>query len=149
LGKTKERHWRDAEVNYIERIQRYARLQEIFVKEAAQNALKNEQLVRQVEAGQLLARIAPDEFVVALDNCGKEMTSEKFSDFVGKRMLHGMNRLTFVIGGPLGLDPDFTDSANLKLSLSKMTLPHELAKVFLLEQIYRAFTILKGEKYHK
>lgn len=122
----------------------------IAVKEAPQHSLRNDELVKQAEAVEISRRLSDDEFVIALDRQAQQLSSEGLAEFFQSSMLRGNNRLTFVIGGPFGLFKDFMDKrVNRILSLSEMTFPHEMVKVILVEQIYRALTILKGEKYHK
>ncbi len=149
VGKTKSSHWQLAERDYTERIQRYAQIEDISVKEASHDSLRNEELVKQKEGGEILNKIDQSDFVIALDRRGTQFHSEKFARFLQEKMLHGTSTFNFLIGGPLGLATDVLDKADLVLSLSELTFPHEMAKVVLLEQIYRALTIMKGEKYHK
>jgi 23S rRNA (pseudouridine1915-N3)-methyltransferase len=149
VGKTKRLHWQLAEKEFEQRIGFYADLSLVTVKEAPFDSLKNVDLAKRAEAQDLLKKIDRREFVIVLDSSGSQMASEKFADFFQQKMSQGQNQVTFVVGGSLGFDRELVQKANLKLSLSQMTLPHELAKVVLLEQIYRAFTILRGEKYHK
>ncbi|MFQ5825297.1 MAG: 23S rRNA (pseudouridine(1915)-N(3))-methyltransferase RlmH [bacterium] len=149
VGKTKEKYWQMAEADYAKRIQHYAELQQVSVKEASLDTLKNNELVKQTEANKIQEKIRKEEYVVALDKSGIQMDSEKLAEFFQKKILHGNNRINFIIGGPLGLPDDFLNQSDMTLSLSRMTFPHEMTKVILLEQIYRAFSILHGEKYHK
>lgn len=149
VGKTKEKYWQIAEAIYSKRIQRYVELEQVFVKEAPLDALKNLNLVKQTEANKIQAKIEKDEYVIALNKSGIQMASEKFAEFFQKKLLISINKITFVVGGPLGLSNELLNHSDLILSLSKMTFPHEMSKVILLEQIYRAFSILQGEKYHK
>lgn len=149
VGRTKEKYWRLAEEDYANRIRRYVELEQSFVKEAPSHVAKNVDLVKNTEAKAIIAKIDDGDFVVALHKQGKPYSSEQFSNFLQDNMLHRTAKLTFVIGGPLGLSEDFLNRSDVTLSLSKMTFPHEMTKVILLEQIYRAFTILRGEKYHK
>ncbi len=106
-------------------------------------------LLMRNEAERLLQKLTPQEFVIALDKSGSSMTSTEFAGFIEQKMLHSAKTLTFIIGGPLGLAPELLSRANMQLSFSAMTLAHELALTLLLEQLYRACTILRGEKYHK
>lgn len=149
VGKTKTKHWLAAETDFEKRIKRYAEFNSVFVKEASQKSLRNDDLVKATEAKSLLLKIEPQEFVFALDKGGKQISSQGLANFLQKKNLNGINKFAFVIGGPLGLAPEVLKRADYILSLSEMTFPHELAKVVLLEQIYRAFTILNDEKYHK
>lgn len=149
VGKTRAKAWQLAEQDYISRIRRYAQLQEISVREADQRALRNDELVKEQEAGRVLAKLDAADFVVALDERGEQFSSTQLADALRLKIDGGLKRIAFVVGGPLGLHSQLLRGADLTLSLSKMTLPHELAKVVLLEQIYRAFSIMRGEKYHK
>ena len=149
VGRTRESHWQAAEARYLARIRRYVTVEEVSVKEASLPSLKNEELVRRTEAEALLAKLDRREFVVLLDLEGRQMTSEAFARFLEQKGMEGAQRLVFVVGGPFGVAEVLRQRADLRLSLSPMTLPHELAKVVLLEQLYRALTILRGEKYHK
>ncbi len=148
IGKIKEKCWQLAEVDFTKRIQRYVKFQQISVKDASAEA-KNLDTIKKIEGQRILDKITSDDFVIVLDKSGSQMESMKFAEFLQNKMLHGISKFTFVIGGPEGLAKDLIDKANLHLSLSKMTFPHELFKVMLLEQIYRSLTIIKGEKYHK
>ncbi len=138
-----------AEVEYSKRIKRYAQLEHVFVKDASFESIRNAKKVMDLEANSISAKIRQNEFTVALDRKGKQMSSRGFAEFLRAKMLHGTSKIVFVVGGPLGLSEEFLKKVDSTLSLSQMTLPHELSKVILLEQIYRAFSILKGEKYHK
>jgi 23S rRNA (pseudouridine1915-N3)-methyltransferase len=103
-----------------------------------------------IEEGKDIARVfEPGNYLIALDREGKPMSSEQLAEFLRRQIDSGIRKMDFVIGGPVGLDSKIIAGANLRLSLSTMTLPHELARVVLLEQLYRAFTIMRGEPYHK
>ncbi|MFQ5864550.1 MAG: 23S rRNA (pseudouridine(1915)-N(3))-methyltransferase RlmH [bacterium] len=149
VGKRKEKYWQLAEEDYAQRILRYVQLEQLSVKEAPANVIKNIALVKKTEAKAILTKIDDSDFVIALDKKGKLYSSEQFAEFLQDHLLRGIKKSTFVIGGPLGLSEEFLNESDMTLSFSKMTFPHEMAKVILLEQIYRAFTILRGEKYHK
>jgi 23S rRNA (pseudouridine1915-N3)-methyltransferase len=96
----------------------------------------------------ILQQIQNDDFLILLDENGKEMNSIEFSDFILKQQNRSTKRIIFIIGGPFGFDTKLYDRANYILSLSKMTFSHQMIRLFFVEQLYRAFTILKGEKYH-
>lgn len=148
VGRIKENYWKTAEQEFSRRIQRYSKFSSAFVKDAVWESLKNNALVRQTEGRLLLQKIGSD-FVVALDKRGRQMPSERFAEFLQQHMNRGTRKITFVIGGPLGLADEVLERAEIVLSLSEMTFLHEMSRIILLEQIYRAFTILKGAKYHK
>ncbi|MFQ5708886.1 MAG: 23S rRNA (pseudouridine(1915)-N(3))-methyltransferase RlmH [bacterium] len=149
VGKLKHKHWQLAEKEYTSRIERYVQLEQVVVKNTPADSYKNVVEALASEAGSILAKIAADEFLVALAIHGEEWHSEQLTAWLREKMLHGCKKITFVVGGASGLSEEILDKAQLQLSLSKMTLPHEMAKVVLLEQLYRAFSILNGEKYHK
>lgn len=100
------------------------------------------------EAKLILKQLQPDDQLVLLDERGKELGSVEFSKFIAQKQNASVKRLVFLIGGPFGFGQELYDRANSKLSLSKMTFSHQMVRLFFLEQLYRAFTILKGEKYH-
>lgn len=103
---------------------------------------------KELEGERILAETAPGDYVVLLDERGRELTSRQFSDFISKKALELPKSLVFVIGGPYGFSQAVYGRADTQLSLSKMTFPHELVRLFFVEQIYRAGTISRGEPYH-
>ncbi len=151
VGKLKEKYLRDAVAEYEKRLAPFAKLSfiEIAEEKMPENfsaAEKEKTLVREGE--RLLARVPEGSELIVLDVAGKEFSSEEFSAALGERMLAGASHITFLIGGAFGLSPAVRNAARLRLSLSKMTFTHQMARVLLTEQIYRAFKILRGEKYH-
>lgn len=151
VGKLKEKYLRDAVAEYEKRLAPFAKLSfiEIAEEKMPENfsaAEKEKTLVREGE--RLLARVPEGSELIVLDVAGKELSSEDFSAALGERMLAGASHITFLIGGAFGLSPAVRNAARLRLSLSKMTFTHQMARVLLTEQIYRAFKILRGEKYH-
>lgn len=112
------------------------------VRQRSQNEQKNE------EAKQILNAISSEDIIVLLDENGKEYSSVEFSKFIAQRQNASTKRLVFLIGGPFGFDQKIYERANFKLSFSKMTFSHQMVRLFFMEQLYRAFTILRGEKYH-
>lgn len=137
VGKVKERGLRDALDDYYGRVRRYAKLEEIELKDAPPEVLR-ERFQRTLD---------PRGRCVALEVDGKALSSRQLADAVGRCELGSVPTLTFLIGGAYGLPPEVSRAAHERLSLSAMTLPHRLARVVLAEQIYRAFTILRGEPY--
>ena len=101
------------------------------------------------EGEKILAKLFTADYNVVWDTAGKQFTSKEFADFFNRLAVQRVKQTTFIIGGPLGIATEIQKKADVRLSLSKMTFPHELAAVMLLEQIYRAHTILRGEHYHK
>ena len=152
LGKLREKHWRQAADEYLKRLSRYGRVEEIELADEPEPAEENEALSRQVtekEAAKQLSRLKPGDYVIALCIDGKQWESVDFARHLNDLPHKGYQRIVFMIGGSLGLGEAAVSRADEKMSLSKMTFPHQLARVLLLEQIYRAAKISAGERYHK
>jgi 23S rRNA (pseudouridine1915-N3)-methyltransferase len=140
IGKTKDRNCAALVEDYLERIARFAKCEVGELKEQANIA---------AESVKLLSAVEQDDYIVLLDENGREFSSPELAEFIGRQQQVGIKRLAFVIGGFAGVSDDLKQRANLRLSLSRMTLTHELARVILTEQVYRAFTLLAGTPYHK
>lgn len=152
VGRLKEKYWREAVEEYSKRLSKYVSLEIIEVPdEKAPETLSHaeERQVKQSEGARILKSIKDGAYVIALAIDGKMLSSEELSTFINERMVRGCGHIVFVIGGSLGLSDEVKKRADFKLSFSKMTFPHRLMKVILLEQIYRAFTIIEGKTYHK
>lgn len=152
VGKIKEKYFLSAIEEYTKRLKRYASVSEIELKDEAvpDNLSENEKLsVLKKEGQRVLEKIPGGAYVVALCVEGKEISSEELSGFISSAALSGKSHIVFIIGGSLGLSEEVKKRADFKLSFSKMTFPHRLMKVILMEQIYRAFTIIEGKTYHK
>lgn len=151
VGKLKERYFEDACAEFQKRLSRFCTLEIAEVAdEKAPESLhpKDEELVREKEGKRILKTVGPKDFVVALAIDGKQMTSEAFAAYLAERETEA-RPLTFVIGGSLGLSPEVYARADAKISFSKMTFPHRIARLLLLEQLYRGFKINAHEAYHK
>ncbi|MBD3287315.1 23S rRNA (pseudouridine(1915)-N(3))-methyltransferase RlmH [candidate division KSB1 bacterium] len=149
VGKTKERFLQQGEAEFLKRLRRYIKYEIIVVRPVRIAAGINEDSARHTEGERILKKCDGNEWIVVLDSHGQQMSSEKFASFIRQRMNNGITTMTFIIGGTLGFAQNVLQRANIVLSLSCMTFTHEMTRLFLYEQIYRAFTILKGEKYHK
>lgn len=152
VGKIKERFFADAISEYRKRLSRYGKTEviEVLDERTPDRASEaEEQQIRQKEADRLLRHIKENMYIIALDLKGKEFDSITFAKHLGEIMVRGNSHLTFVIGGSLGLHPSVLQRADERICFSKMTFPHPLMRVILLEQIYRANRIQKGEPYHK
>ena len=152
VGKIKEKFYTQAVEEYSKRLSRYCKLDivELADEKTPDNASEKEELQIKDKEGQLiLSKIKDNMFVVAMDLNAKQMTSEEFSKFIETQGVMGNSNITFVIGGSLGLSQDVIKRANYKVCFSKMTFPHQLFRVMLLEQVYRSFRIMKNEPYHK
>ncbi|HAN10676.1 MAG TPA: 23S rRNA (pseudouridine(1915)-N(3))-methyltransferase RlmH [Clostridiales bacterium] len=152
VGKIKEKYFEDAISEYRKRLSKYCSLDFIEVQdEKAPESMsrKEEENVKEKEGKRILKGIKEKDYVIALDIKGEQKTSEELAEFIEGLAVQGKSDLTFVIGGSLGISKEVLDRADYRLSFSKMTFPHQLMKVVLLEQVYRSFRIIKGEPYHK
>lgn len=151
VGKLKEKYFEDACAEFQKRLGRFVTLEIVeLADEKAPESLhpKDEDLVREKEGKRILKAIGPKDFVVALAIDGNQMTSEQFAAYLAEKETEA-RPLTFVIGGSLGLSPEVYARANAKISFSKMTFPHRIARLLLLEQLYRGCKINAHEAYHK
>ncbi|MCD8036842.1 MAG: 23S rRNA (pseudouridine(1915)-N(3))-methyltransferase RlmH [Clostridiales bacterium] len=152
VGRLKEKYWRDAVNEYCKRLSKYVKLEIIEIPdEKAPETLSaaEEDIVKKNEGERILKSIKDGAYVIALAIDGKALSSEELSDFINERMVRGIGHIVFVIGGSLGLSDDVFRRADYKLSFSKMTFPHQMMRVILLEQFYRAIKIMRNEPYHK
>ena len=149
VGKVSEPFIREACAVYAEKVRRYASLNLIIVpEEKIPSQGKKEYILRQ-EGRRIREKLRPNVMTAVVDEGGKPLSSEAFARSLEKWSNSGLKELAFILGGPYGLDATLKEEADFCLSLSAMTLTHGLARMLLLEQIYRAFTILRGEPYHK
>lgn len=152
VGKLKEAYLRDAQKEYLKRLSRFCRTEIIEIDEEKSPLTASpaqEEKVRQKEAERIIKALAKNTITIALALEGKEMDSVSFSDEIRNFMLEGKSDITFIIGGSTGLDLALVKNADYRLCLSKLTFPHQLARIILLEQIYRAYKIITNETYHK
>ncbi len=152
VGRLKEKYWQAAIDEYSKRLSKYVKLDIIEVpdEKAPENlSAAEEEIVKKNEGERILKNIKDGAYVIALAINGKMLGSEELSEFLNERMVKGAGHIVFVIGGSLGLSPEVLDRADYKLSFSKMTFPHQMMRVILLEQFYRAVKIMKNEPYHK
>lgn len=152
VGKIKEKYLTQGIKEYSKRLSKYCKLEIIEVNDekAPENlSLTDMEIIKNKEGEKILKRLNIDSYIIPLCIEGKQLSSVEFSKQVDKVLLQGNSHITFIIGGSLGLSKQITDISNLKLSFSKMTFPHQLMRLILLEQIYRGFRIRLGEPYHK
>ncbi|MCI0494932.1 23S rRNA (pseudouridine(1915)-N(3))-methyltransferase RlmH [candidate division KSB1 bacterium] len=149
VGKTKEKFLQIGEKEFQQRLARYCQVEWITIKEEKIVTGKSDHQIKASEAERILHKIATKSWKVALDRDGEPMGSEDLAAWLQKKMNEGTSEFEFIIGGALGLDPVVLNSVNQVLSLSQMTFTHEMSRLILVEQLYRALTILRGEKYHK
>jgi 23S rRNA (pseudouridine1915-N3)-methyltransferase len=148
IDKTQDSYLTEGIDVYTKRLKNYCSFEitTINVPKTIRQRTQNEQ--KQEEAKLIMGHISQDDFLIILDEKGKEYTSVDFSAVIAQKQNASVKRLIFLIGGPFGFSEVIYKRANLKLSLSQMTFSHQMVRLFFVEQLYRAFTILKGEKYH-
>ena len=152
VGKVKEKYVNEGIKEYTKRLSRYTSLNIIEVDdEKAPEKLSNrdKDIIKKKEGERILNKITQDSYVIALSIDGKGLSSEEFADKINNLMVEGSSHITFIIGGSLGLSDEVLKRAQMKLSFSKMTFPHQLMRMILLEQVYRRFRIIRNEPYHK
>ncbi|TMR73867.1 23S rRNA (pseudouridine(1915)-N(3))-methyltransferase RlmH [Streptococcus pseudopneumoniae] len=152
VGKLKEKYLKDGVAEYSKRISRFAKFEmiELSDEKTPDKASESEnQKILEIEGQRILSKVADRDFVIALAIEGKMFSSEEFSKQLEEASIKGFSTLTFIIGGSLGLSSAVKNRANLSVSFGRLTLPHQLMRLVLVEQIYRAFTIQQGSPYHK
>ena len=147
VGRLKERHWREAAEEYLKRLTPYARID--ITEVPGRDVTADEPLALALEAEGILRALPEGAVVAVLDPLGRERSSEEFAAWLDRLGVKGRSHVAFVIGGAAGLHADVLARADERLSFGPMTLPHQLARVVLLEQLYRAFRINRGEPYHR
>lgn len=145
VGKTKESYLQQGVDEYVKRLTRYADFEIIIVPEGKTTDANQ---AKQKEGEAILAKLDKTDFLVLLDNRGKQYTSEKFALYIDTKAVNGVKTLVFCIGGAFGFSDKVYERKNEWLSLSEMTFSHQMIRLFFIEQIYRAFTIIKGHPYH-
>jgi 23S rRNA (pseudouridine1915-N3)-methyltransferase len=147
VGKTREPYLRDGIEVFLGRLRRYVPVTVSVVR--AERLTRNEQAVMALESERVAAAVPPKSHLVVLDRLGKQMTSEHVARWWSALQRDGCRKLCFTVGGVLGFSEELRSQAQTLLSLSKMTFTHEMSRLILLEQLYRACTIMRGEKYHR
>ncbi|MDE7340039.1 MAG: 23S rRNA (pseudouridine(1915)-N(3))-methyltransferase RlmH [Lachnospiraceae bacterium] len=152
VGKIKEKYYRDALSEYAKRLSRYCKLEIIEVEDEKtpdRASAAEEEQIREKEAERVLKYVKDNAYVITLEIMGRMMDSEEFAGKIQRLGVRGASHIQFIIGGSLGLHGKVCNRANMSVSFSKMTFPHQLMRVILLEQIYRSYRIICGEPYHK
>ena len=147
VGKTKAPFLREAESEYLKRLGPYAKIKTITVREDGTDG-KNKAAAKDKEAAEILKNLPKDSFIIALDERGRQFSSVEFADLIRKKRDFEGGNITFVTGGCYGLGAQILREANLRLSFGSFTYTHELIRTLLMEQVYRAFTIISGKTYH-
>lgn len=133
---------------YLKRLRHYITFKTSVVADVRGRGKLTEAAQKGAEGEKILAQLQPSDYVILLDERGFEATSEEFAELLQRHMASGLKRLVFVIGGPYGFSKEVYARADRKMSMSRMTLNHEMVRLFFIEQVYRAMTILRGEPYH-
>lgn len=152
VGKIKEKYIKEGIKEFSKRLSRYCSLTivEVNDEKAPENLSEREkELIKNKEGERISKKISPSSYVIPLVIEGKQLSSEELSEKMEDLMVSGISDISFIIGGSLGLSDDILKRSNFKISFSKMTFPHQLMRLILLEQVYRGFRIMKGEPYHK
>lgn len=152
VGKLKEKYLKNGIAEYLKRMKSYANVKIVEVNdEPAGQTLSDAEVeqVKEAEGQRIIGKIPERARVIALDLRGKQLTSEDFAEEVNEMMTYGTSQIAFIIGGSHGLSKEVLQKTDLKISFGKMTYPHQLMRLILIEQIYRAFKIIRNEPYHK
>ena len=148
VGKTNANYLKEGENEYFQRLKHYVRFDETIIPDIKNSKNLSKSDLKNKEGKLILSKIDNSDEVVLLDDKGKMFSSIDFSSYLSEKMIRGTKSLVFVIGGAFGFSDAVYERANSKISLSKMTFSHQMVRLIFKEQLYRAFTILKGEKYH-
>ena len=148
IGKTKSKFLLDGENEYQKRLRHYCKFSELITSDIKNAGKISKKELKEKEGNLILQSIKNNDYVILLDDKGLALSSIGFAEFLNKKMVSSFNELVFIVGGAFGFSESVYKRANTKLSLSKMTFSHQMVRMIFKEQLYRAFTILKGEKYH-
>ena len=148
IGKSHDKELKTAIEDFTKRCNNYFSVEWTIMPVPKNAGMMSEMDLKKKEGEFILEQLEPKDFLVALDEKGKQITSESLASFIQSRANESTKRIIFLIGGAFGLDEAVLKKANIKWSLSQLTFPHQLVRLILVEQLYRAFTILKNEKYH-
>jgi len=148
IGKLKEHYWRDAQDEYLKRLSPYVKIEITELKEEKFDDKSNHEVIKEKEAEKIIKAIPENSHIIILDKEGKQFTSEELSLQIDNMAMKQSNNITLVIGGPLGLHESVTKLAKDTWSFSKATFTHQMIRIILLEQIYRAYMIKENRKYH-
>lgn len=148
VGKTEDKYLIEGIEKYLSRLKHYIGFTLLVIPELKNTKNLTEQQQKSKEAELILKQISNPDVVILMDEKGKKYSSVQFSQYLNKQMIGSVQQLTFIIGGPYGFDESVYQRANGLISLSDMTFSHQMVRLFFVEQLYRAFSILKGEPYH-
>jgi 23S rRNA (pseudouridine1915-N3)-methyltransferase len=148
VGKTEDAYLKDGIEKYVKRLKHYTKLEMVEIPELKNTKALTEEQQKTKEAELILKKVGATDYLILLDENGAEFTSVQFANYINKRSVSSSANLIFVVGGPYGFDQLVYQRANDKLSLSRMTFSHQMVRLFFVEQLYRAYSIIKGEPYH-
>jgi 23S rRNA (pseudouridine1915-N3)-methyltransferase len=148
IGKTKSKFLIEGENEYQKRLKHYCKFSELIISDIKNSSKLSKKELKEKEGNLILKSIKNNDYVMLLDDKGLTLSSTGFAEFLNKKMVSSANELVFIVGGAFGFSESVYKRANTKLSLSKMTFSHQMVRLIFKEQLYRAFTIIKGEKYH-
>jgi len=148
IGKTEEAYIRSGVDEYMKRLKKYAPVEEVFLKNVKSGRQTDIVFIKEEEGKQVLKKISNNDLLVVLDERGEEMSSRQFAGFINQTIVSERKNIVFLIGGAFGVSKNVMNKAFKKISLSKMTFSHQMVRLVFIEQLYRAFTIIKGEPYH-
>ncbi|RWY47911.1 23S rRNA (pseudouridine(1915)-N(3))-methyltransferase RlmH [Mucilaginibacter gilvus] len=148
VGKTEDAYLKEGIEKYVKRLKHYTKLELAEIPELKNTKALTEDQQKTKEAELILKKVTPQDHLILLDEAGQEFTSVQFASYLNKRAIGSVASLVFIVGGPYGFDQSVYQRANDKISLSRMTFSHQMVRLFFVEQLYRAFTIIKGEPYH-
>ena len=148
VGKTNTKYLVEGEKKYEKRLKHYTKFEEIIITDVKQSVKLSENELKKKESKLILGKLENSDHVILLDDKGKSYSSVEFANFLQQKMNSSLKSLVFVVGGAFGFSDEVYQRANSKLSLSKMTFSHQMIRMIFKEQLYRGFSILRGEKYH-
>jgi 23S rRNA (pseudouridine1915-N3)-methyltransferase len=148
VGKTEDAYLKEGIDKYLKRLKHYTKIDIVEIAELKNTKALTQEQQKAREAELILKKLSPLDHVILLDEKGMELSSLQFAAYIDKKSLASVANLVFVVGGPYGFDPSVYQRGNDKISLSRMTFSHQMVRLFFAEQLYRAFTIIKGEPYH-
>jgi 23S rRNA (pseudouridine1915-N3)-methyltransferase len=148
IGKTQAKYLIQGETEYSKRLFHYTKFEEIIISDIKNGSRLSKTELKQKEGDLILSKLENGDEVILLDDKGKQYSSLAFSNFISNKIMNRSKALVFVVGGAYGFSDALYERSNSKFSLSKMTFSHQMVRLIFKEQLYRAFTILKGEKYH-
>jgi 23S rRNA (pseudouridine1915-N3)-methyltransferase len=148
VGKTEDAYLKEGIDKYLKRLKHYIKIEIVEIPELKHTKALTPEQQKTKEAELILRKLAPTDHVVLLDENGQQLSSPQFAGYIDKKAISSVANLVFIVGGPYGFDETIYQRTNDKLSLSRMTFSHQMVRLFFVEQLYRAFTIIKGEPYH-